>query len=321
MALEGEGLLVGQPREVFAETGTINLSSTTETINLTNTYDNPVVFVQPPSFNGAQPALVRLDNVTENSFEAKMLEPNYLVNAGQGYHSPETVSYFVFEAGTWQLEDGTLLEVGTTTSDGLVNNGAGFDTVDFNLNFETDPVVISQVQTENEADFVRTRQRNSTVNSFDVAMEEEEANKNSGHASETIGYLAIEAGSGESGAFTYYADNTGDTINETWSDVDFNGLFSEAPQVLAGISSYDGADSVGLRYRNLDSTGVEIKLEEEKSFDSEIGHIRETVDFLLIEGSGSLSATPVNPVFPSNTIGVEDQFSDKFADSFLQVKD
>ena len=311
LALEGEGLLIGQPREVFAEMGTISLTDASETINLDNTYNNPVVFVQPPSFNGAQPALVRLDNITANSFDARIQESDYLVDLGQGSHSAETVSYFVFEAGTWQLEDGTLLEVGNTDSSGLVDNSAGFETVDFSLEFDSTPVVISQVQTENETDFVRTRQRNTTLNSFDVAMEEEEANEGSGHATETIGYLAIEPGVGESGGFTYYADNTGDAVGSNWSEVDFNGLFDDAPQVLAGISSYDGFDPAGLRSRNLDPTGVNFKVEEEQSVDDELSHTSETVDYLLIEGSGSLSATPIDPLSANDAIPIAEAISDK----------
>ena len=324
LALEGEGLLVGQPKEVIAEMGTISLTDATKTINLNNTYNNPVVFVQPPSFYGKQPALVRLDNITANSFDARIQESDYLVNLGQGSHSAETVSYFVFEAGTWQLEDGTLLEIGNTNSSGLVNDSAGFETVDFSLEFDSTPIVISQVQTENETDFVRTRQRNTTLNSFDVAMEEEEANEGSGHATETIGYLAIEPGIGESGGFTYYADNTGDTVTHNWSEVDFNDLFDDAPQVLAGISSYDGFDPVGLRYRNLDPTRVEIKLEEEQSMDSELIHTSETIDYLLIEGSGSLSATPIDlsaigaiPI--AETIGLKERSLFQLEESFFEV--
>ena len=47
---------------------------------------------------------------------------------------------------------------------------------------------------ENDAEFVQTHQRNSTANGFEVAMEEEEANQNSGHGTETVGWLAMERG-------------------------------------------------------------------------------------------------------------------------------
>ncbi|MEL6441908.1 MAG: hypothetical protein AAFQ80_21990 [Cyanobacteria bacterium J06621_8] len=48
------------------------------------------------------------------------------------------------EAGTWQLEDGTLFEVGTLNSSSLVTEG--FEPVEFEQEFETAPVIVSQVQ-------------------------------------------------------------------------------------------------------------------------------------------------------------------------------
>ncbi|VEP17967.1 hypothetical protein H1P_6640001 [Hyella patelloides LEGE 07179] len=202
---------------------------------------------------------------TGNSFDVRIQEPNYL----DGTHIPEQVSYFVLEAGTWQLDNGALLEVGTIESNGLVNGGSSFDTVDFDLEFASTPVIFSQVQTDNDADFVRTRQRNSSTTGFAVGMEEEEANKNSGHGSETLGWLAMETGSGQWDDFTYFADRTGDIVNHNWTSVEFDSLFAQQPQIMANISTYDGPDSAGLRYRNLDSTGVDIKVEEETSLDSE----------------------------------------------------
>ena len=95
-------------------------------------------------------------------------------------HEGETASYFVFEAGTWQLSDGTKLEVGSTsTSTSLVPQG--FESVEFDLEFDTAPVILSQVQTNNGTQFVRTRQQNPTQSGFALGMEEEEALKTTGH--------------------------------------------------------------------------------------------------------------------------------------------
>ena len=165
------------PDNAIAEYGTItNLSHSKQTIDLINTYTNPVVFVQPPSYNEEDPAIVRLDNITEDSFEAMIQEAEYLDDK----HSSETASYFVFEAGTWQLEDGTKLEVGTnSTSTTLVPQG--FDSVEFDLEFDTTPIVLSQVQTNNGTQFVRTRQQNPTEVGFALGLEEEEALKTTGH--------------------------------------------------------------------------------------------------------------------------------------------
>ena len=277
----------------IAEYGTIsNLTHNKQTIDLINTYINPVVFVQPPSNNGGDPAIVRLDNITNSSFEAKIQEPNHL----DDIHTFESASYFVFEAGSWQLPDGTNLEVGTNSSSDLVSQG--FDSVEFDTEFATSPVVISTVQTNNGGDFVRTRQNNATSNGFSVAMEEEEALKDSGHATEEIGWLAIEPGSGAWGDSTYYAGQTGNSVTHESYSLDFNNLFDDTPQLMAGISSYDGADPGGLRYQNLNSDAVEIQIQEDTSYDSEIVHTTEVVDFLALQGSGILQAIPA----PQQTI-------------------
>ncbi|WP_052055655.1 malectin domain-containing carbohydrate-binding protein [Myxosarcina sp. GI1] len=282
---------ISDANDVVMEYGKVeNLTDQLQTINLTNSFTNPVVFIQPLSNNESDPAIVRLQNITDNSFDLRVQEANYL----DGLHTAEAVSYFVLEAGTWQLDDGTLLEVGTTDSEGLVAKGAGFDRVDFNSDFAATPVVLSQIQTENGLDFVRTRQRNSTVDGFEIAMEEEEANQNTAHVSETVGWLAMETGSGQWGDFSYYADRTGDIVTHDWSSIEFDGLLTQEPQLAASVSTYDGADASGLRYNNLSTAGVDIKVEEDRSLDNEVIHTTEIVDFLMVEGSGSLSATPVD---------------------------
>ena len=302
---------------VIAEFGSIvDLAHETQTITLDQTFTNPVAFVQPLSFNGSQPATVRLDNITGNSFDVRIQEPNYL----DGIHIPEQVSYFVFEAGSWQLENGALLEVGTIESSGLVNGGASFDTVDFDASFASTPAIFSQVQTDNDADFVRTRQRNSSITGFAVGMEEEEANKNSGHGSETVGWMAIETGSGQWDDFTYFAERTGDRVNHNWTSVEFDSLFAQQPQIMANMSTYDGPDSAGLRYRNLDLNGVDIKVEEEKSLDSETNHTTENVDLFLVEGSGSLSAVnAIDPLLSDTALGNGNSFTSQFDDSSWEI--
>ena len=293
LKIDAETLEVIPTPKAIAEYGTItNLSHTKQTIDLINTYTNPVVFVQPPSYNEDDPAIVRLDNITADSFEAMIQEPEH----NDGIHEGETASYFVFEAGTWQLEDGTLLEVGTNSSSGLIKQG--FDSVEFEQDFETSPVIMSNVQTNNGTQFVRTRQQNPSVDGFSIGMEEEEANQYSGHATEELGWLAIEPGVGQWGDSTYYAGQTDNSVTHEGHNIDFNNLFDSTPQLMAGLSSYDGSDPVGIRYRNSGSNGVEIKIEEDQSFDSETNHTTEVVDFLAVEGSGILSAFPT----PSETI-------------------
>jgi hypothetical protein len=271
----------------MGEYGTLSLNHKVKTIALSNTYTNPVVFASPLSYNGSDPAVVRLDNITGNSFDAFIQEANYL----DGTHTTEQVSYFVFEAGIWQLDDGTILEVSTQDSTGLVTSG--FDTVNFNASFGKTPAVFSQVQTFNGSDFVRTRQQNSSPTGVQIAMEEEELLNSGSHVTETLGWLAMTRGEGIWDGNPYAVDTTADRYTDQFTNLALRG-FSQAPQFLANTASYDGSDPSGLRYQDLMSTGISLKVEEDTSKDAELTHTTESLSFLALEGSGVLTATSIN---------------------------
>lgn len=271
---------------VIGEFGSFIIDENMRTIALEHEFDNPVVFVQPLSEAGSQPATVRLTDVDSGSFSAYLQEPNYL----DGNHVDETVSYFVFEAGSWELANGARLEVGTLATDRLVSEG--WVTVPFTDSFDGTPVISSQVQTRQGGDFVVTRQRNASPSRFQVAMQEEEALENSGHTTETIGWLALEPGSGIWSGNPYQAGSTGNEVTDEWFDVGFKDqLFARSPQFLAGISTFDGSDPANLRYDSLSRNRARIRLQEEESLDSETGHTTESVDFLAISGSGLLEGS------------------------------
>ena len=186
--------------QTLGEADTITLDHNLQTITLDRTYKDPVIFAPSVSFNGSQPASPRITNVTSNSFDIYLQEPSNM----DGFHIPETLSYLVMEKGTYQLSDGTLLEVGSLDTDATTNssdrNLTPWQTIEFDIDFGDTPVIFSQVQTYNESDFVRTRQQNATSNGFQVVMEEEEikARNGEGHLNENIGYMAITSGSGNS---------------------------------------------------------------------------------------------------------------------------
>lgn len=85
-----------------------NLTDTVQSVLLQQSYLSPVVFVLPPSFNGPDPAVVRIGNVQSDRFDIFLREPGNK----DGSHGAEAISYLVLEAGTWQISDGTLLEGG-----------------------------------------------------------------------------------------------------------------------------------------------------------------------------------------------------------------
>ena len=255
-----------------------------QTIELNHTYTNPVVFAMPLSYNGSDPAIARITNVRDDSFSVYLQEPEYR----DGDHVLESFSYLVLEAGTWELADGDILEVGTIETNGMTTSK--WEKIDFAADFDLTPAILSQVQSENGSQFVRTRQKSSSVDGFQLTMEEEEALRHSGHMTETLGWLAIESGSGSWNGLEYQAERTGVEIDHTWDTIDFEPTFDTVPNLLTSLSSFRGRDSAGLRYCNLDTTEVQLKVEEDRSLDNETWHVNETVDFLAIAGSGDLTA-------------------------------
>ena len=268
----------------IGEVGTVlDLNHNSQTIELNNTYTNPVVFAMPLSYNGGDPAIARITDIQSDSFSVYVQEPEYK----DGSHAKESFSYMVLEAGTWELADGTTLEVGTIGTNKV--STSGWEKIDFASDFDSSPAILSQVQTNNGDQFVRTRQKGSSVDGFRLTMEEEEALKYSGHNSETVGWLAIESGGGSWSGLDYQAGSMGAKIDHNFDTISFGQTFDETPNLLASISSFNGGDSAGLRYKNLGTSSVQLKVEEDQSLDSEINHVDESVDFLAIAGSGNLS--------------------------------
>lgn len=263
-----------------------DLNQVNQTIELSNTYINPVVFALPLSYNGSDPAIARITDIQDDSFSVYLQEPEYR----DGKHNRESLSYMVLEAGSWQLADGTVLEVGTVNTNSTTTSS--WSNINFASDFAATPAILSQVQTNYGSQFVRTRQTSSSVNGFELALEEEELLKPTGHATETIGWLAIESGSGAWDGLQYQAGKTGTRIDHTWDTITFEQSFEDTPNLFASLASYRGGDSAGLRYLNLGSSDVQIKVEEDRSQDHELSHTVEAVDYLAIAGSGNLSATP-----------------------------
>ncbi len=261
----------------FGEYGTLNnLNHEWQTVTLNESYTNPVVIVSDPTFNGDDPAVVRLRNVDSNTFQLRLQEPTYL-NDG---HTEESVSYLVLEAGDWILEDGTRISAGTYNSNNLTSEG--FETINL-TGFESTPTILTQGQTFNGSDWVTTRIQGQSSNSFQVAMQEQESLNNSGHAEETIGWLAIDQGVANSGDILLEGGTTGRNYDEDEGTVGFSEDFDSTPSVFAKLGSYYGRDTANLRLDNMTSTGFGVRVQEEQSLNSEINHTTESISFLALE--------------------------------------
>ncbi len=277
---------------VMGEVGFIPdaLTHADTTVVLGRSYNNPVVFAQPISQDELDVAVVRITDIQADRFTLHVDEaPNH-----DGAHTTEAVSYIVLEAGSWELADGTLLEVGSVQTAATVGSALSdqWEPIVFSQAFTAAPAVLSQVQTDNDPHWAKTRQQIATTTGVNIALEEEEG-KSTPHGTETVGWLAIEPGAGNWSGRLFEVGLTADAVTHSWYSFSFGQSFSAAPRFLAGLASYDSDESAHLRYRRaqLTAAGAQVRVEEDSVFDSEYGHTTETAAYLAIEGSGELSAT------------------------------
>ena len=101
--LEIQNAVEEKPAATIGEFGKVSgFNHRRKTIELDNSYENPVVFALPLSRNGGDPATVRITNIESDSFTVYLQEPEYK----DGWHVEESFSYMVLEAGEWELLNG-----------------------------------------------------------------------------------------------------------------------------------------------------------------------------------------------------------------------
>ncbi len=214
-------------------------------------YNDPVVVAKPLSYNGGDPATVRIRNLTPGGFEIRVQEWDYLEEAEKGAHNKETVSYLVMEAGHRIASGGLEMEGGKIKTDAVDS----FIDVKFSSRFSTAPVVITSVITENGGSAVVTRNQNVTSTGFELTMQEQEANEPQ-HNEETISYIAWEPGEDTLGGRKLEVGTTGPIVDENFTPIDFG--FGQS---------------------------ITVQVDEEESANPETGHAEEDVGYIAFAGS------------------------------------
>ena len=125
-----------EPNRIIGELGQISITQVVgewHTLEFLNQFRNPVVIMQPLSYFGGDPAMIRVRNVTNRQFEFQIKEWDYL----DGGHPTEIVSYLVMETGIFT--NGLVYEVGK------INTNQTFKTVDLQLLSPNKAVILTQV--------------------------------------------------------------------------------------------------------------------------------------------------------------------------------
>lgn len=278
----------------------------------------PIVVAKPPTDNGADPCHVRIRDVTQQGFQYKIEEWDYL----DGSHTTESFHYFAVIPGVYNLGTDTVQTGGVL---GLEANripvSSAPQDVSFDFNqipqggFTNPPVVMAQSQTRHGTNnAIVTHVDAPSPFGFNVRVQEQEAeikNRIQGtpvpdaryyHETETVGYIAVAQGSGSvagglldpvldliAGDFVANRQLVGSyqTPGAEFERINFGqGRFDNTPAFVGGIQSRNGPEPAELRYRDLTQDGVDIKIEEEQSFDSEVNHANEDVGYLAFEDTG-----------------------------------
>lgn len=276
---------------IMGELGRLSVTqpnrATWYTINLTGTYNKPVVIMQSASANDADPVVIRLRNIASNTFEFQLQEWDYQ----DGIHGAETLSYLVVESGTHQLilDNGNSIKLEANTAS-IDSNGTNYFFEHYYPIADNAPVVFTQSQTVNEASTITTRQElllqggsnDIRYSGIELYVEEEEAN--GAHIAETVGIVAIEQGNGVTHGSNYAAALTDRLVNDNDFDINFPiNLQSTQVIFLSSLQSIHGGDTAALRYKSLSQTGVTVYVDEEQSANVETGHTEEVIGYLAFQ--------------------------------------
>jgi hypothetical protein len=273
---DGTNPALDESAAISFETAETTIDSSWKTISFNNPYKNPVVVAKPMSLQGADPAVIRIRSVTPNSFEMRIQEWEYL----NGRHVQETVGYLVVDSGHFELPDGTQVEAGSFQTDGYVS-------IDFRQPFPHTPIVTAAVMSDNDTTTIAGRIEAIDPHGFSFTFQEEEASDDK-HDQEIVGYIAWEPSAGQLDGLNFEVGRTQDIVTDDPHYITFNQVFSSAPICLADMQTKDGGDTSNLRFVTKDAQGIELKITEEASKDSEIWHTTEVIGYMAF-GSGNSS--------------------------------
>lgn len=272
-----------------------NVGSNWQTVVLPKTYSSMVVVANVVLNSTTDPVMVpRIRNATGNSFELRVQNPAGAVISGAVVH------YMVVEEGKYTAtQDGIKFEavkfISTVTDRSSSWNGESRSY----LNSYTNPVVLGQVMTENDANW-------STFWCYDGASignppsssglsvgKHVGADPNNSRGNETIGYVVLEAGSGTLGDVAYVSglgldivEGASDAPPYTYSISLANAQVAIVTQ--AAMDGTDGGHACLFGADPLTDTSLDLVIDEDTLSDSERAHTTEQVGYVVFAANTNL---------------------------------
>lgn len=257
------------PQPFTMEIGEVDVNSSWKYVKLEQSFHDPIIIAGPPTYNGTDPGVIRLRNIDASGFEIKFAEWDYC----NGTHDIETVSYMVIEKGHYDL-GGYHIEAGT------FSGATSWKTTSFQETFPSTPVVLTTVASMNESSTISGRIGEGSASGFNYYFREQEANTNT-HANERINYIAFQKGYIATSTISLEVAFTADTVTHEWKRVNYQKATTSMPFVFAEMQTTDGADTSALRVQDTTTSSYTVKVEEERSNDSEVYHTKEVIGYLI----------------------------------------
>lgn len=152
-------------------------------------------------------------------------------------------------------------------------------TVKFPIVFNTTPIVITQLMTDNEADAVTVRQRNITTESFQLRLQEQESSAGQ-HIAEKVAWVAVEAGALSD--LSKFQAGLLTNVNSTLKTLNFSPAISGTPAFVASMQTTKDNNPAAVRVNSLGGSSVKVMTEEEQSADPETVHNNEDIGYIAV---------------------------------------
>lgn len=270
----------------------LNQISNWHTVTYENTYTNPVVVATALSRNGGDPTHARVRNVTASSFQVRLEEWDYRdIN-----HTTEQVTYVVAEntgVGTANIVsvDGMNYEVraGVRFTNTTSHSGINADYQNLPSGHYI-PTILHGISSQNNNRAVISRVNDVGLFGFYYTLQNEEDYGNNHPNMEEFHWIALQRFSGVSdhAGVAVEVGLTGEIVTDSYSTLAFGGgtsPFNDTPILALSMQSIAGTDTAIPRYRNLSTDTFQVFIEEEKSSDSEIGHVAESIGYLAVDSA------------------------------------
>tara|TARA_R110001592_G_scaffold138511_5_gene357761 strand:+ start:63116 stop:67732 length:4617 start_codon:yes stop_codon:yes gene_type:complete len=332
------------------EAGKLSLSATTSLTQLQahtfqQIYDTPPIVIALPTSAGGNASAVRISNVSTTGFRMSSVEPR----SEDGPHTNMTVSYIAIEAGSHTFPNGEVIEAGIVSTDKIQFNGKGkngWEKLSFANKFNK-PVFLANIQTTaNEINAIPRSPSHPWLtvaidklrdDKTDIALERSEVYDqvdkgkfefNDLANPESIGYVIMDRGL--IGNFlasnniqikfeTLYNTNTIDGWSDGCDNVSYAGSYSATPIVVATMSSRNEKDGGWLRECSVNSSRIQLTVDEDTSQDSERNHSKEDASLLIFSSSFYYDSTPLAPIVTSNNLMLESNLADLAPNTFTSI--